>query len=60
MVTYKQVRSLFLKMNKQQSKSLAVEKCGMDEKTARKYLRERQVDQPAKKSSIIIVPVKTF
>jgi hypothetical protein len=40
MVTDKQVRRLFLESNKQERKSLAAEKAGMDEKTARKYLRE--------------------
>jgi hypothetical protein len=39
MVTDKQVRRLFMEANKQKSKSLAAAKAGMDEKTARKYLK---------------------
>jgi hypothetical protein len=39
MVTDKQVRRLLLEANKQQTKELAAAKAGMDEKTARKYLK---------------------
>lgn len=49
MVTDKQVRRLFLEMNKQQSKSLAAAKSGMDEKTARKYVREGKLPSQLKK-----------
>jgi predicted site-specific integrase-resolvase len=36
-------------MNKQQSKSLAAAKCGMDEKTARKYIKEGKLPSQLKK-----------
>jgi hypothetical protein len=49
MVTDKQVRRLFLEMNKQKSKSLAAARCDMDEKTARKYLREGKLPSQLKK-----------
>lgn len=49
MVTDKQVRRLFLEMNKEKSKSLAAAKADMDEKTARKYLRERKLPSQLKK-----------
>jgi hypothetical protein len=49
MVTDKQVRRLFLEMNKQKSKSLAAAKSGMDEKTARKYVREGKLPSQLKK-----------
>ena len=49
MVTDKQVRRLFLEMNKQKSKSLAAAKSGMDEKTARKYLKEGKLPSQLKR-----------
>ena len=49
MVTDKQVRRLFLEMNKQKSKSLAAVRSGMDEKTARKYVREGKLPSQLKK-----------
>ena len=49
MLTDKQVRRLFLEMNKQKSKSLAAARCDMDEKTARKYLREGKLPSQLKK-----------
>jgi transposase len=49
MVTDHQVRRLFLEMNKQQSKSLAAAKSDMDEKTARKYVREGKLPSQLKK-----------
>jgi hypothetical protein len=48
-VTDKQVRRLFLEMNKQQSKSLAASKSGMDEKAARKCLKEGKLPSQLKK-----------
>jgi hypothetical protein len=49
MVTDKQVRRLLLEMNKQKSKSLAAAKSGMDEKTARKYVKEGKLPSQLKK-----------
>ncbi len=49
MVTDNQVRRLFLETNKQQTKSLAAAKSGMDEKTARKYLKEGKLPSQVKK-----------
>ena len=49
MVTDNQVRRLLLEMNKQKSKSLAAAKSGMDEKTARKYVRVGRLPSQLKK-----------
>ena len=49
MVTDNQVRRLFLEMNKQKSKSLAAAKSGMDEKTARKYVKEGKLPSQLKR-----------
>jgi molybdenum-dependent DNA-binding transcriptional regulator ModE len=38
MVTDRQVRRLFMLINKEKSLSVSASKAGMDEKTARKYL----------------------
>jgi hypothetical protein len=48
MVTDKQVRRLQLEINKQKTKSLAAAKAGMDEKTARKYLKLRKLPSQLK------------
>jgi len=49
MVTDKQVRRLFLESNKQKSKWLAASIAEMNEKTARKYLREGTLPSQLKK-----------
>ena len=49
MVTDEQVRRLFLESNKQKTKSLAAAKAGMNEKTARKYLKEGKFPSQLKK-----------
>jgi hypothetical protein len=49
MVTDKQVRRLLLEINKQQTKSLAAAKAGMDEKTAGKYLKLCKLPSQLKK-----------
>ena len=49
MVTDKQVRRLLVEANKQKTKSLAAAKAGMDEKTARKYLKLCKLPSQLKK-----------
>jgi len=48
MVTDKQVRRLLLEANKQKTKTLAAAKAGMDEKTARKYLKSKKLPSQLK------------
>jgi transposase len=49
MVTDHQVRRLFMEANRQSSKALAAAKSGMDEKTARKYLKLGKLPSQLKK-----------
>lgn len=49
MVTDKQIRRLLVEANKQKTKTLAAAKAGMDEKTARKYLKLCKLPSQLKK-----------
>lgn len=49
MVTDRQVRRLFMLINKEKSLAISASKAGMDEKTARKYLKSMKLPSQLKR-----------